>query len=108
MIDTFAPANAAENAGFFVGALGRDENGDVLADGFVGSIAKDAFGAAVPTGNDAVKVFADDRVVGELDDGREPVPKFSFAFLDRDVAKDHDEAGDLAGFAKGCGTVNDI
>jgi hypothetical protein len=44
---------------------------DGSADRFVRRVAKQAFGSAIPRLNDAVQIFADDRVVGEFNDGRE-------------------------------------
>ena len=43
----------------------------MFADGFVWLIAEDAFGAGVPTANNAVERLADDGVIGRFDDGRE-------------------------------------
>ena len=76
MIDAFAPADFRQNGGFFVESLGRQQNQNRLADDFVGGVAEDALGGRVPTEDDAVEIFADDRVVGSGNDGGQPRLQF--------------------------------
>ena len=46
-----------------------NQNRDGLADYLFGQIAKDTFCALVPCHDDAVKVFADDGIIGGFDNG---------------------------------------
>jgi len=48
MIDAFAAPDARENLRFLVEPLGWDQDGDRLADDFLGRIAEDALGSAIP------------------------------------------------------------
>ena len=52
--------------------LRRDDQGDGLADGLRGGVAEEPLGPGVPRPDDAVEGLADDRVLGRLDDGRQP------------------------------------
>ena len=51
----------------------RNQLEDRGSDHLAGRIAEDRRGAAVPAGDDALDVLANDGVIGGLDDGREPV-----------------------------------
>ncbi len=68
MLHGLAAADARDDFGFLVGAVGRDELRDIPADDLARGIAKDPFGAPVPADNGAVEPLADDGVVRGLDD----------------------------------------
>src|SRR5204863_8986181 len=53
----------------FIQALGRNEDRDGPAHDFIRAVTENAFRALVPTGNNAVQVLADNRIVRRLDDG---------------------------------------
>ena len=71
MVEALAATNASDDAGLFVPTIAGDDQSDVLADGFFGEVAENAFGALVPTGDDAVEGLADNGIVGGVDDGGE-------------------------------------
>jgi hypothetical protein len=48
----------------------------VLSDNLFWPVTIDALGSLVPTGNDAVQAFADDGVVGGIDNRGQPRPVF--------------------------------
>ena len=97
VVDALAVTHAFDDIGFFVPALAGDDQSDVLADGFFGEVAEDAFGGFVPTGDDAVEGFADDGVVGGIDDGSEQGGAAFGAFAIGDIARDLGGADDAAG-----------
>jgi hypothetical protein len=68
MLDALAAADALENSRFLVDAIQWNENRDRFPDDLVSRIAEKPLRTAVPTGDDAVEVFADDRVIGEFHD----------------------------------------
>ena len=117
-----APSRSARSAGpafrrrddlvFLGDALGRDDQGDVPADGLRGGVAEQPLGAGVPALNDAVQRLADDGVVGRLDDRREQAGRQQLSSpspcrppLRGDVAEDQHAAETLpssSGSARRC------
>jgi hypothetical protein len=69
VLDPFSAAQPSQNVIFFRLALGGNQPTNRLSDDFLGGIPEHSFGGGVPTGNDAVQRFADDRIVGRRDDG---------------------------------------
>jgi hypothetical protein len=72
VVDVLAAANAFENDGFFSHAIGRNEDGNRLADDLQCRVAEDPFGAEIPGFDDSVEILGDDCVVRTLDDGGQP------------------------------------
>jgi hypothetical protein len=70
MVDALAALNALKNDWFFILAVGRDQDGDGFPEQFFGRIAEKAFRPLIPASDDAVEVFAEDRVVRRVNDGR--------------------------------------
>ena len=62
-------ADTFEDAAFLFESLWRNQQGDGLTHRFLGSVTKQAFCAAIPTGDDAIDVFTDDCVIGRRDNG---------------------------------------
>src|SRR5665213_1494004 len=56
-----------QNSRLLVLPVGWNEHGNGLADGLRLRVAEETFRTLVPTGDDAVKVFADDGVIGGID-----------------------------------------
>src|SRR6185295_11197147 len=71
VIDAFAAADGGQNPGDLVGALDGNEAGDRLPEHLLGGVSEDAFGAGIPTGDDAVEVLTDHRIVATFDDRSE-------------------------------------
>src|SRR4030095_10843582 len=71
MMDPLAAAYALQDGALFIDAIRRHENLDRLADDLLRSVAEDALRAGVPGADDAVQIFADDRIVGRFDYGGE-------------------------------------
>src|SRR5215472_5359346 len=87
----FTATEAFDDSGFFVPAIAGDDQGNVFSDGFLCGIAEDAFGAVVPAGDDAFKSFADNGVIGGVDNrGEQGGAAFGAPALG-------DFAGDLGG-----------
>src|SRR5262249_40739695 len=76
VIDALANAQASEDLGFLVGALGWNEQRNRLADHLLLGVTENALGSLVPRDHDAVQVLADDRVVRGFDDRRQPLVDF--------------------------------
>ncbi len=72
VIDALAAVNASENLSLLIVAIGREQDFDGLADHLLGGVAEDALRGFIPTGDDALKGFGDDGIVGGLDNGSEP------------------------------------
>ena len=70
MFNPLTPTDALEDHRFFVVSIGRNKYGHRPADGFLGRVAKEPLGRAVPTDDDAVEVLGKDRVVRRFDDRR--------------------------------------
>ena len=64
MIHAFPALEVFENFGFFIETVGGEKNGDRLSDHLFGGIAEYSLGGLVPTADDAIEVFADNRIVG--------------------------------------------
>src|SRR4029453_6436223 len=62
-------ANVFEDDVFLIEPLWRNQKGDGPPHGFLGGVAKQAFCAAIPTGDDAVEILADNGVVRRRDEG---------------------------------------
>lgn len=55
MFDGFAATEPIEDRLFFLTPLARDDEGDRLPDRFLRAVVEEAFGAAVPLGDDSMK-----------------------------------------------------
>ena len=106
MLDALTAPDALENFRLFGLQIGRNENGDRLANGLFRRIAEQTLRARIPADDDAVEVFADDRVVGRLDDTGELPPRLLAAALFGDVEERRDPAAYLA-FGIELGAVGD-
>ena len=71
MFDPFPAADSGEQFWFLSEALLRNQHKHRLPDRFTGRVAEDFLGARIPARDDPFQRFANDRVVGRLDDGRE-------------------------------------
>ena len=71
MIDRLASLNLLKNVVFLVPSILRNYQGNRLADGFLGRVAEQALGARVPTGDCAIEILADDRVVRRVHNSSE-------------------------------------
>src|SRR3954462_479589 len=60
MLDAFAAADAPEHHLLFREAVWRNHHRDGLPDRLFGGVAEQLLGAAIPGGDDAVEIFADD------------------------------------------------
>ena len=65
--------DVAKDLIFFRAPLEREDQRDRLADGFGLGVAEHPLGGGIPRHDHAVQVFADDRIVGRLHDGGEPL-----------------------------------
>jgi hypothetical protein len=88
MLNGVASANLLQNCGLFILPVRRYQNRDRPADSLFGSIAKQALGAPIPSRNNAIEVFAYDRIVGRLDDRCEAQRNDLGLFAICDVARD--------------------
>jgi hypothetical protein len=77
MLDAFAARNFPQNLGDFIGTIARRQDRDVLSDRLFRRVAVNALGSLVPTGDSAVQVFADDRVLGGIDNRGQARPVFA-------------------------------
>ena len=71
MFDAFAPPNALKDFGLLVLAVLWNEDSDRLADKFFACITEEALGTWIQSGYNAIKVLAENSIVGELDDRRQ-------------------------------------
>ena len=71
MFDRLFSADVFKNNGFLVQTLRGNEKGHGLAHRFLSRIAKQPFRAGIPTGDDAVEVFADDGIIRRFYDSGE-------------------------------------
>ena len=71
MVKALAARDTGENLRFFRGAIRRDEHQHRLAHNFLRRETEELLRTAIPTGDGAFQGFADDRVIGGLDDGGE-------------------------------------
>jgi hypothetical protein len=60
VLDAFPATQARQNVWLFMMTVWRNNYGDWSADGFLCSIAEQMFRAGIPTGDEAVRVFAYD------------------------------------------------
>jgi hypothetical protein len=60
----FALVQVLANQGFVNLPFRRNNQGNGLTNRLGGTVAKQAFGSLVPTGNDALRGFANDRILG--------------------------------------------
>ena len=97
MVDALAATQALQDFVLFLPALGRNDQGNVLADGFFGGVAEYAFGALVPAADDAIERLADDGVVGRVDDGGEQGSIALGALAIRDFTGDLGSSDNTAG-----------
>src|SRR5215813_6576692 len=67
MVHAFATLEPRQNFSFFLLAVRRNEHRNGPADGFLGRVAEQALRAFVPTGDNAVEVYADNCVVRGID-----------------------------------------
>jgi hypothetical protein len=76
-----------------------NENRDRLADDLIGLIAEKPLRTAVPTGDDAVEVFADDRVIGEFHDRglAAALGAFAISDVDKEVQRSVPDGDDAPG-----------
>src|SRR6202044_402481 len=72
MVDAFSSPDARENRPLFVLPVLWNDNRDGLADGLSGGVAEDTLRASIPTGDNAVEVLADNRIVTGLDNRCQP------------------------------------
>jgi hypothetical protein len=77
MLEALASADLAEDHGFLVLPLFRDQRENGLPDYFARGVAEDAFRGRVPGLDDTVKVLADDGIAGRLDE-RQQMPGSMF------------------------------
>ena len=63
VIDALATTDSREHHVLFGQPIGREEHRDRLTHRFIGGVAEQPLGAAVPRRDDAVEIFADDRVL---------------------------------------------
>src|SRR5678815_3072562 len=71
VLDALTLTDASKNGGHFRWVVRRGQHRDGMPDSLRGGIAKQALGGAIPTGDDAVRVFADNRVNRGIDNRRE-------------------------------------
>src|SRR5258708_31497569 len=76
MLDSLARPNAREDPGLLLQAVRWNDRGDLPAIRFGGGIPDHRLGGVVPGGNNAVQGLTDDRIVGRLNDRREPGRNF--------------------------------
>src|SRR6476469_9150273 len=69
MVDPLSSSDARKNLSLLALPVFRNQNRNGTADCLFGSIAKDAFGTPVPVGDNAVEIFAYNRVIAGFDDG---------------------------------------
>jgi len=67
-----APPEPCNDLCLFFGTLSRYDPRHRLTKHFLGAVAKQASRAFVPTSDDPLQAFADNGVLGRLDDGGEP------------------------------------
>ena len=68
VVDALTPPDLREHLVFLRPSLGRNDQRDVLTDRLLGRPAEQSLGRRVPRADDAVERFADDDVVGGIDD----------------------------------------
>ena len=76
-----------KNLLLFVITIRRNNDRDRFLDRFFRRVTEETFRPGIPTGNDSVEVFANNRVAGRLNDRRQLPARFFAAFAIRDVAQ---------------------
>src|SRR5258708_12334182 len=71
MVGAFGAADASNNERLFVLPVLRDQYPHRFPDNLLGLVSEEPLGCAVPAGDSAVEVLADNCVVGRLNDGCE-------------------------------------
>jgi hypothetical protein len=69
MVNPLTALEASKNVILLGVAIWGNDQRDVLTDGFISGVAKNAFCTLVPSGNNAVKCLADDGIIGRSDNG---------------------------------------
>src|SRR5438045_2899699 len=87
MVNPLAASNSFDNARFLVVAVWRNKSKDRFPDDFFRRVPKQTFGPGVPSSDDPVEIFADDRIVGGLDNGSQEPAGFFTAGPVSDVAQ---------------------
>src|ERR1700722_20574364 len=72
MVDALTSSNARENLTFFALPVPGDHKRNGLTDRLAGRVAEDALSTFVPACNDAIEIFAYNRIVAGLDYGGQP------------------------------------
>src|ERR1700730_15135058 len=84
MIDALTSPDPLKDHGFLVPAIGRNYKHNALADGLFSRIAEQALGTFIPTGDHAIQILADNRIVRGTYDSRQQIGgSFGlFSFID--------------------------
>ena len=90
MVDSLAAAKPREHLILFRSMVVRDDQVDVLADGFGSRVSEERLGASIPRSDHAVQRLADDGVVRGVDDCRQQRSE-------RIVLRDRDCGGSVVG-----------
>src|SRR5580704_14815951 len=96
MIHSFALLQAGDNLGLFIETIRWDERRHRFADNLVSGVAEEPLRAFVPACDDAVQIFANDGVVGRIDDGSKKAANALGVVVFGDVAGDFGCADNLA------------
>src|SRR5260370_491485 len=103
MFDALAPSNAFNNHRLFVLPFWRDQYPHGFADNLLGLVSEESLGCAVPAGDSAVEVLADNCVVGRLNDGckalRSNLSTLSLRDIHQHIHRSNEDAG---GVEDGC------
>src|SRR5258706_10366259 len=81
MVDAFAASDASNNERLFVLPVLRDQYPHRFPDNLLGLVSEEPLGCAVPAGDSAVEVLADNCVVGRLNDGCKALQQYMAIFL---------------------------
>src|SRR5262245_2189142 len=92
MVETLSVTDTRENSLLFIVALGWHQHSDWLAHDFVFLITENPFSALVPAQNNTVEVFTDNRIIGRLNDGTQPLTALLCDLPVAGVLKDRDRA----------------
>lgn len=97
VVDPLAAPDPLENCRFLAPAFRGDQDGDWLADHLFSQIAEQALRAAIPGRDVAFEILAQDRIIGGLDDGSEPLLNLLGMLLLGDIDQHVDGADQNAG-----------
>src|SRR5262249_5043227 len=92
MLETLPLTNTSEDSWLLIVALWRHQDSDRLSYDFVVLITENPFSALVPAHNNTVEVFTDNRIIGRLNDGSQPLPALFCNLPVAGVLKDSDRA----------------